>query len=356
MEVLRFDFNGSSGEFKRTRQGFLRVKARLTKSGIFDYDDRREYRSEEEVFRTDSLESLKGAPVTDLHPAERGTDSFITPVNVKDHIVGITESVERDGPYLKGCLIIFHEDTIKAIESGERKEISLGYKCQLDPTPGTWNGESYDAVQRNIVVNHVALGPKGWGRAGADCSIRTDSTLTKGHNVTETIHLDGIDIPLSKESISNLLTEKKRELDEMKGRFDAIGLELEKEKTARATLEDPQAIEAKVQSRLRLVEKCRRILGDEAAIEGKTDEELKLLVIKKFHSDIDLTGKDQSYLDGMFEALLVTSAEHNDSLSSTRQAIFGNSSVKANSAYEKWLEQSAKLWSLPLTGNMQGGR
>src|SRR5690606_28507268 len=49
------------------------------------------------------------------------------------------------------------------IESGERKEISLGYKCQLDPTPGTWNGESYDAVQKNIVVNHVALGPKGWG-------------------------------------------------------------------------------------------------------------------------------------------------------------------------------------------------
>ncbi len=70
-EVLRFDFNGSSGEFKRTPQGFLRVNARLTKVGIFKYDGGREYRSEEEVFRVDSLVSLKGAPVTDLHPSEK---------------------------------------------------------------------------------------------------------------------------------------------------------------------------------------------------------------------------------------------------------------------------------------------
>ena len=159
MEVLRFDFNGSSGEFRRTAQGFLRVNARLTKTGIFSYDSGREYRSEEEVFRADSLDSFKGAPVTDLHPSEKSADSFLTPTNARHPIVGITESVERDGYYLKGPLIIFHEDAIKAIESGERKEISLGYKCQLDPITGTWNGETYDAVQKNIVVNQVAIGP-----------------------------------------------------------------------------------------------------------------------------------------------------------------------------------------------------
>jgi len=57
MEVLRFDFNGSSGEFERTAQGFLRINARLTKTGIFSYD---EYRSDEEVFRADSLDSFRG--------------------------------------------------------------------------------------------------------------------------------------------------------------------------------------------------------------------------------------------------------------------------------------------------------
>ncbi len=55
MEVLRFDFNGSSGEFKRTQQDFLRVDARLTKAGIFTYDNGREYRSDEVVFHADTL-------------------------------------------------------------------------------------------------------------------------------------------------------------------------------------------------------------------------------------------------------------------------------------------------------------
>ena len=43
------------------------------------------------------------------------------------------------------------------LESGERKEISLGYKCRLEQTSGTINGESYDAIQRDIVVNHIAM-------------------------------------------------------------------------------------------------------------------------------------------------------------------------------------------------------
>src|SRR5690606_5375426 len=110
MEVLRFDFNGTPDSFKRTPQGFLRVQARITKTGVFSYRDQREYRGDEEVFRTDSLESIKGAPVTDLHPSEKGDDNFLTPANTKEHIIGIAESVEREGPYLKGSLIIFHED------------------------------------------------------------------------------------------------------------------------------------------------------------------------------------------------------------------------------------------------------
>jgi hypothetical protein len=62
MEVVRFDFNGSYKDFKRTQQGFLRVNARLSKTGVFNYDQKREYRPDEEVFRADSLESLQGAP------------------------------------------------------------------------------------------------------------------------------------------------------------------------------------------------------------------------------------------------------------------------------------------------------
>lgn len=329
----------------------MRINARLTKTGIFNYESGREYRSEEEVFRTDAMESLKGAPVTDLHPLENGAENFLTSTNARDLIIGITEAVERDGPYLKGCLLIFHEDAIKAIENGERKEISLGYKCRLDPTPGSIDGEAYDALQRDIVINHVAIGPRGWGRAGPDCAIKTDSQSPKGNSaMSEIVRLDGVDVPLTKDGVIALFSEKERQYEEMLGRLDAISLELEKEKAARRSLEDPKAIEPKGQLRIKLLEKCRRVLGDDASLEEKSDEELKLLVIKKFYPDMDLSDKDQGYIDGVFDTILNQQASRNDSLTTTRQALDHNSHIKAHCAYESWLEQSAKLWTMPLTG------
>ncbi len=350
-QVARFDFNGSSGEFKRTPQGFLRVNARLSKTGVFKYESGREYRSEEEIFRTDSLESLRGAPVTDLHPSEKSDDSFLTPSNAQQHIIGIAEHVERDGPYLKGSLIIFHEEAIKAIESGERKEISLGYKCRLEPAPGSFNGEAYDAIQRDIVVNHIAIGPKGWGRAGPDCAIRTDAQLSKGNDMTETIHIDGIDIALSKESITTLLAEKKRELNELRGRLDAIGLELEQEKSARISLEDPIVLEKRVQSRLSLLEKCRSLLSPDIKLDGKSDEELKLAVIYQFYPQQNIPKDDASYVEGMFNAICGMKS-HNESLTAVRETLHEDAR-QTDSSYEKWLLQSAKLWTLPLTGSVR---
>jgi hypothetical protein len=125
MEVLRFDFNGSSGEFRRTPQGFLRVNARLTKTGVFNYDTGREYRSDEEVFRNDSLESIKGALVTDLHPSEKGSDSFLTPSNAKQHIAGIADSVERDGSYLKARSLFFTKMRSKPSSPASAKKYLL---------------------------------------------------------------------------------------------------------------------------------------------------------------------------------------------------------------------------------------
>jgi hypothetical protein len=76
-KLFRLDFNGKSQNFSRTPQGFLRVKARLTKAGVFSYGDTKEYRPSEEIFKEDFLSSLKGAPITDLHPSETGPDCFL---------------------------------------------------------------------------------------------------------------------------------------------------------------------------------------------------------------------------------------------------------------------------------------
>lgn len=360
MKVLRFDFNGSSDEFKRTPQGFLRVNARLSKTGVFKYANQREYRSEEEVFGADSLASLRGAPVTDLHPGEKGGENFLTPANVKEHIIGITEGIERDGPYLKGSLIIFHEDTIKAIESGERKEISLGYKCIIEPTPGIVNGEAYDAIQRAIIINHVAIGPKGWGRAGPDCSIRADTknyTSNKGQKMDEVIRLDGVDISVNADSIKTLFAEKQKQLSEMQGRLDAANQEIEKKNALIVALEEPKAISERINTRIKLITQCTDIVGDTENLNSLSNDEIKQVVIKKHYPKTDLKDKNQNYIDGMFEALLAAKDMRCDSLATTRTALAESPSKSlSHAAYEKWLSHSANLWSAPLAGHAQGGR
>jgi hypothetical protein len=98
--------------------------------------------------------------------------------------------------------------------------------------------------------------------------------------MTETIRLGGIDVALTVDSITALLAEKKRQYQEQAGRLDAMGQELKKERQVREALEDPKIIEAKLQSRLKLVEQYRAILGNDISLEGKSNAELKLAGLK----------------------------------------------------------------------------
>lgn len=171
---IRLD-RGRLAKSKRSPQGFARVDARLTRIGILEYTRadgsiQRELRPESEVFHADSLASLALAPVTDLHPSE-----MIGPSNARQFSVGVCAAPRRDGNFVAAELTIQPADVIALVDSGERAEISCGYSCDLDVTPGVYQGQHYDAVQRNITYNHVALGPRGWGRAGADVCMRLDS-------------------------------------------------------------------------------------------------------------------------------------------------------------------------------------
>jgi hypothetical protein len=96
--------------------------------------------------------------------------------------------------------------------------------------------------------------------------------------MNETVRLDGVDISLSPENITNLFAEKQKQVQELAGRLDAMGLALEKERAAKAELEDPKVLEAKIQARLKLVEQCRSILGQDIRMDSKTNEELKLVL------------------------------------------------------------------------------
>lgn len=177
--ALRYD-SAPLGTVTRLPSGALRVPARLTRTGVFTYRNpdgtpRREYRPPEAVFAPASLEALRGATVTDLHPKHsRGVDR-VDAENWRDLAIGhVGDDVRQAGEYVEASIVIADARAIQRIEARERTEVSVGYQVDLERTPGTTpSGEAYDAIQRNIRPNHVAIVPR--GRAGRDVSLRLDA-------------------------------------------------------------------------------------------------------------------------------------------------------------------------------------
>ena len=162
-----------------TKDGFLAVRAKAARAGIYEYsaaevggmergfkatDTVKVYRPADEVFAKDSVASFLMKPVTNNHPSVP-----VTADNWKTHAGGVIGKALRDGEFLAFDLVIMDSALIADIDAGKR-ELSNGYSCILDWTPGTTpNGQAYDATQRTIRGNHIAVVDK--GRAGADCRI-----------------------------------------------------------------------------------------------------------------------------------------------------------------------------------------
>jgi hypothetical protein len=179
--VQRFDFAGEVTSTRRTPQGGLVARTNLTRTGVFEYKQpdgsiRRELRHPDEVFDKDSLDSLAYAPISDDHPGRMTADNWRQ--NAIGHVAGRPRKGGKtsDGDDLvEQDIHIQHAPAVEKAERGDLKEASCGYACELDPTPGTWKGQPYDSIQRKIRYNHVALGPKGWGRAGPEVQMHLDS-------------------------------------------------------------------------------------------------------------------------------------------------------------------------------------
>jgi uncharacterized protein len=166
------------GNVRRTPQGGLSVDANLTRTGVFTYrmpdgTTRRELRHPDEVFNPDSLASFGHAPLTVGHPGRVTTDNY-KEVNV-GHVAG---TPKRDGKFVAGTLNIQDAKTIADVESEHLLELSCGYECRMDMTPGEYEGEKFDAQQKDIRGNHVAMGPRGWGRAGPEVRLKMDGGVS----------------------------------------------------------------------------------------------------------------------------------------------------------------------------------
>lgn len=177
--VSRLDL--ASGEveqagYRETPQGGgLVARANMTRTGVFVYRTpdggvRRELRHPDEVFDADSLDSLAHAPLTDDHPSKPVTaDSWRS-----DAIGHVAGRPHRSGRFVSGEIHVRHGAAVEKAKAGKMVELSCGYTCHFDATPGEYEGEPHDGSQRRIRYNHVAAGPAGWGRAGPEVRMRLD--------------------------------------------------------------------------------------------------------------------------------------------------------------------------------------
>lgn len=125
------------------------------------------YRPAEELLSEATVNSFKLLPIVDDHTM-LGTEPGMMPAEEKGvHGTSGSDVYGKDGK-LYGDLKIYSETLKDEIEAG-KKELSMGYFCDYELTPGTFDGRHYDAVQRNIRGNHIALVEE--GRMGSDVRV-----------------------------------------------------------------------------------------------------------------------------------------------------------------------------------------
>lgn len=159
----------------RDRNGFLLVKdCPISTFGIFDYsagqlglpgDPMRivkVYRPESAVNDPESIASLRDIPLIDDHEMLSGFGTANGETAPEEYGVDgvLTSNLTYSSPWLRGDLKIFSSEMQDALNSG-KKDLSLGYACKFELSPGTWNGQDYEVIQTHIRGNHIALVKKG---------------------------------------------------------------------------------------------------------------------------------------------------------------------------------------------------
>lgn len=96
--------------------------------------------------------SMAGKPILMQHQ----------PVSAQDHPREITvgavgSDVRFENPNLIGSLTVWDQSAIAAIESGQQRAVSAGYRYRAIPQGGVHGGMSYSLTMTDITFNHLAL-------------------------------------------------------------------------------------------------------------------------------------------------------------------------------------------------------
>lgn len=199
--------------------GWYEVKKNpLSKVGVFPYlgrsigapePDKIYYvlRPEEELSDPECIESFKLLPWIDDHVMLGARESGFTPAEEKGIHGVIGEEICFEGGILYGNIKVFSNALADLIEAGKR-ELSAGYRCFYEMASGVWNGIKYDAIQRNIRGNHVALVAE--GRMGPQVAVLDHLMFTLDAKDIEKMADENVATEEKEMTLAEVVTELKR--------------------------------------------------------------------------------------------------------------------------------------------------
>lgn len=311
--------------------GYLVAEAKSVRTGIQLYAGDevgkpdmkvvRVYRGPDQVFAQDSLQSFSHAPITLDHPKDP-----VTADNWKALSVGeVSTAAKQDGEWIALPLILKDAAAIKQVVDGKR-ELSAGYTCELDFTPGvTADGQAYDAQQKNIRINHLALVDR--ARAGSTARIGDgvqwgfspieDATPEKDIPMNKTVIVDGIPVETTDQGAIVIETLQRRLADanaaSTKVLADHATALADKDKVIatkdaeidglKAKVLDAPALDKLVASRATLVAAANHIAKD-VKTEGLSDADIRKAVVTAKLGDAAVKDKTPAYIDARFDILV----------------------------------------------------
>ena len=301
-----------------------------------DGSEEMEAKLPEEILSDATVSSANSKPVTDGH------HGLVTKDNSHDLLKGFTASNGHvEGNMLYNDITITDPNLISQIKSGDKRELSIGFETQMDPTSGTYNGTKYDAVQRNIRINHVAVVPK--GRAGHEVRLIGDSAEAveqvepseeKGNQMeTRVVRADGQNITVAADDVEKItkldadnsakakqiadldaqIKKLQSEKAQLQGDADASAKKADEAQAKADSLEaDNKKLQEEfdkykadgVDKKLELIDKVKSFVGDEYDYHGKSDRDMKIDAVKAIKGDaVDFTDKSDTYVQAAFDML-----------------------------------------------------
>lgn len=303
----------------QTDEGFYNDSPVIGRTGILIYrnadgTERREYRPPEEAFDDNSLNSIRGKPVT------LGHHGMVTADNIGNaKAVGtVLSAARKDGNTIRADVVIYNLDTTD-------RELSCGYTTTLDETAGvTPDGEHYDAIQRNIRYNHLAIVTR--GRAGvARLNLDGEQYIEESEDAMEKIKLDsGLEyeaapeVKLAFDEMKAKAEADKKAFDELQAKFDVACAEVEKLKADAVKAEE--AYKADFAEAVKTAIELREIAKEKGVenADGMSNDEIKRAVIAKVYPEMKLDGKSADYVEAVFDMSKAAKAEKADAMADQR--------------------------------------